>query len=81
MEAYLHTVSESIQAIQEELDGRFSKAITMLSNSRDDMRAHLSKVGSSAAGLRLGNGEGIGDSAGSGDGGKDPAGKFAESTQ
>ena len=57
MEAYLHTVGESIQAIQEELDGRFSKAITMLSNSRDDMRAHLSKAGSSAAGLWLGNGD------------------------
>ena len=56
LEAYLHTVQESIQAIQEELDGRFSRAVTMLSNSRDDMRAHLSKAGSSAAGLRLGNG-------------------------
>ena len=69
MEAYLHTVSESIQAIQEELDGRFSKAITMLSNSRDDMRAHLSKAGSSAAGLRLGNGDGVGGSAGGEDNG------------
>jgi DNA recombination protein RmuC len=56
LEAYLHTVQASIQAMQEELDGRFSRAITMLSNSRDDMRAHLSKAGSSAAGLRLGNG-------------------------
>lgn len=69
MEAYLHTVSESIQAIQEELDGRFSKAITMLSNSRDDMRAHLSKAGSSAAGLRLGNGDVVGGSAGGEDNG------------
>lgn len=59
MEAYLHTVQKSIQAIQEELDGRFSRAITMLSNSRDDMRAHLSKAGSSAAGLRLGNGNAL----------------------
>jgi len=61
MEAYLHTVSESIQAVQDELDGRFSRAITMLSNSRDDMRAHLSKASSSAAGLRLGGGENAGE--------------------
>jgi len=61
MEAYLHTVSESIQAVQDELDGRFSRAITMLSNSRDDMRAHLSKASSSAAGLRLGGGENDGE--------------------
>ena len=53
VEAYLQTVQESTQAIQEELDGRFSRAITMLSNSRDDMRAIISKAGSSLTALQL----------------------------
>jgi len=53
IEAYLQTVQESTQAIQEELDGRFSRAITMLSNSRDDMRAMISKAGSSLTALQL----------------------------
>ena len=53
IEAYLQTVQESTQAIQDELDGRFSRAITMLSNSRDDMRAMISKAGSSLTVLQL----------------------------
>ncbi len=53
LDAYLHTVQESTQAMQEELDGRYSRALTMLANSRDDLRAHLSKVTSSMTGLQL----------------------------
>lgn len=51
--AYLQTAQDSIKALQEELDGRFSRAITMLNNSRDDMRAHMSKASSSLTSLQI----------------------------
>jgi DNA recombination protein RmuC len=41
---YVQSLQESMQALQEELEGRFSRAITMLGNARDDMRIHLSKA-------------------------------------
>jgi DNA recombination protein RmuC len=54
LDAYLHTAQESIAALQEELDGRFARSLTMMNNSRDEMRAILSKLGSSLAGLQMG---------------------------
>ena len=54
LDAYLRTAQESLKSLQEELDGRFSKAITMLNNSRDDMRAMLGKANSSLTGLQMG---------------------------
>jgi DNA recombination protein RmuC len=56
LDAYLHTVQESTQAMQEEIEGRYSRALTMLANSRDDLRAHLSKVTSSTTGLQINRG-------------------------
>jgi DNA recombination protein RmuC len=56
LDAYLQTAQDNIKALQEELDGRFSRAITMLNNSRDDMRAYLSKIGGSLTGLQIGAG-------------------------
>ncbi len=53
LNAYLETVQSSIKALQDELEGRFSRAIVMLDNSRRDMNTHLSKVTSGLAGLRL----------------------------
>ncbi len=53
LDAYIQTAQSSIKALQEELDGRFSKAITMLNNSRDDMRAHMSKASSSLTSLQI----------------------------
>lgn len=53
LDAYLQTAQDSIKALQEELDGRFSRAITMLNNSRDDMRAHMSKASSSLTSLQI----------------------------
>jgi len=50
--AYLKTVQESIRGLQEELEGRLSKAITMLDNSRSDMRALLGKVYTGLTGLQ-----------------------------
>lgn len=56
LDAYLRSAQTNISALQEELDGRFPRAITMLNNSRDDMRAHLSKIGGSLTGLQIGTG-------------------------
>lgn len=53
LDAYLQSVEKGIGSLQEELDGRFSKAMTMLSNSRDDMAGDLSKVNSGLNNLRL----------------------------
>jgi DNA recombination protein RmuC len=53
LDAYLQTAQGAIKTLQDELDGRFSKAITMLNNSRDDMRAQLSNVGGSLTGLQV----------------------------
>ncbi len=53
LDAYLQTVQTSIQAMQDELDGRFAKALTMLANSRDDMRAQIGKAGSSLTSLQI----------------------------
>lgn len=44
LNSYLESVQSNIEALQKELEGRFSRAITMLTNSRDEMRAHLSKI-------------------------------------
>jgi DNA recombination protein RmuC len=44
LDAYLRTAQESIEALQEELEGRFSRAITMLGNSRSEMSIHLGRV-------------------------------------
>jgi DNA recombination protein RmuC len=56
LDAYLQTAQESIKAIQDELDGRFSRAITMMNNSRDDMRAIVGNLGGSLKGLQMGAG-------------------------
>jgi len=53
LDAYLQTVQISIQALQDELDGRFAKALTMLANSRDDMRAQIGKASSSLTSLQI----------------------------
>jgi DNA recombination protein RmuC len=52
LDAYLQSALDNLTILQEELDGRFSKAMTMLSNSRDEMRTHLSKLGGSLVGLQ-----------------------------
>ena len=54
LDAYLHTAQESIKTLQEELDGRFSRSMTMLNNSRDDMRVVLGKLSGSLTGLQMG---------------------------
>jgi DNA recombination protein RmuC len=56
LDAYLQTAQDNVKALQDELDGRFSRAVTMLDNSRTDMHAYLSKIGGSLTGLQLGAG-------------------------
>ncbi len=53
LDAYLQAMQNSIQAMQDELDGRFSKSLTMLSNSRDDMRAQIGKASSSLTSVQI----------------------------
>jgi DNA recombination protein RmuC len=44
LEAYLASVDENLDALQNELEGRFSRALRMLTNSGSEMRTHLSQV-------------------------------------
>lgn len=53
LDAHLQTAQASVQALQEELEGRFARAIAMLTNSRSDMSAHLSKVSSGLTNLQI----------------------------
>jgi len=53
LDAYLQSADESMKALQGELEGRFSRAITMLSNARSDMSGHLSKLSGGLTSLRL----------------------------
>ncbi|MHB1294596.1 MAG: DNA recombination protein RmuC [Anaerolineae bacterium] len=53
LEAYLSSTQQCLQALQEELEGRFSRAMTMLDNSRNDMAAHLSKLSAGLTSLRI----------------------------
>ncbi len=53
LNAYLRSAQNSVEALQDEIEGRFSKAITMLTNSRNDMSVHLSKVSSGLTSLQI----------------------------
>ena len=53
LDAYLQTAQSSLDELQEEINGRFSRALTMLNNSRDDMQAHISGVNTSITGVRI----------------------------
>src|SRR5574341_4029 len=53
LDPYLQSADDSIKALQQELEGRFSRAITMLSNSRDDMGIQLSKLRSGLTSLKI----------------------------
>lgn len=50
--AYLVTLDEAVSSLQGEVEGRLSRAITMLDNSRDDLRAQVAKVGNVLAQIR-----------------------------
>jgi DNA recombination protein RmuC len=51
--SHLESAQSNISELQKELEGRFSRAITMLNNSRDHMRVMLSKVSSGLTSLQI----------------------------
>lgn len=53
LEIYLQSAQSHMDALQGELDGRFSKAITMLGNTRDEMKAQLGKLTSGMSGIKV----------------------------
>jgi DNA recombination protein RmuC len=53
LDAYLRTAEDSVKFVQQELDGRFARALIMLGNSRDDMSVHLSKINSSLTSVHV----------------------------
>ncbi|GAB4330961.1 MAG: hypothetical protein Kow0010_16060 [Dehalococcoidia bacterium] len=55
--SYLDQVERSIRAVEEELEGRHARALTMLQNSRDDMRAYLGKVSAGLSAIQIRAGE------------------------
>ena len=57
LDAYLRSAQDSAKALQEELEGRFARAIKMMSNSRDDMSVHLGRVNSGLTSLQIGAGQ------------------------
>lgn len=53
LDACLRGIEDGIAAMQGELDGRFSRALTMIDNSRGELRAHLGKVAGGLASLQI----------------------------
>jgi DNA recombination protein RmuC len=58
LDAYLQSADENIRAAQGELEGRFSRALTMLTNSRDELSVLLSKVRSGLTSVQISAGRG-----------------------
>jgi DNA recombination protein RmuC len=58
LDAYLRSAEEGLEQAQGELEGRFSRAITMLTNSRDELSVLLSKVRSGLTSLQITAGRG-----------------------
>lgn len=48
----LASAEEQVHVMQEELEGRFARALTMLANSKSDMAASLNRINSSLAAMR-----------------------------
>ena len=53
LDMYLQSAQGSIEAMQQELEGRFSRSLTMLTNSRNEMSAQLSKASSGLTSLQI----------------------------
>ncbi|HEY0097811.1 MAG TPA: DNA recombination protein RmuC, partial [Pyrinomonadaceae bacterium] len=51
---YLKTTQSTIESLQREIEKRFSLALTMLDNSRTEIRGQLSKMSSGITGLQIG---------------------------
>lgn len=53
LDAYLQSAETNLAALQDELEGRLPRAVTMLNNSRNEMSLHLSKVRSGLTSLQI----------------------------
>ena len=53
LEAYLNNVQDNLDALQSELEGRYARALRMLSNSGNEMRTHLSQLRGGLAGVQI----------------------------
>jgi DNA recombination protein RmuC len=53
---HVQTVEHAIAELQNEVEGRLSRAITMLGNARDDLRSQLGQVSGSLASIRTATG-------------------------
>ncbi len=53
LDSHVRATQENLAAIQDELEGRFSRAMTMLTNSRSDMTALVSKARGSLTTLQI----------------------------
>jgi DNA recombination protein RmuC len=51
--SYLDAAKQSLDALQAELEGRLSRSITMLGNSRDEMRVMLGRLGTGLTALQI----------------------------
>lgn len=51
--AYLHAAEQGLDAIQGEIEGRLSRTVTQLANSRDALRTQVAQVGSGLAAMQL----------------------------
>ncbi|MEW6182485.1 MAG: DNA recombination protein RmuC [Bacillota bacterium] len=51
--ASLQSIEENVNWLQEEIEGRFSRSITMLENSRKEAGAHLSKIRSALLNIQV----------------------------
>jgi DNA recombination protein RmuC len=49
----LATIADALEKMDGEVDGRLSRTITQLQNSRDDLKSHLSRARHGASGLRV----------------------------
>jgi DNA recombination protein RmuC len=53
LDLYLQSAKTYLDSLQNELDGRFSKAIIMLTNTRDDMKVQLGKLTSGISSIKI----------------------------
>lgn len=67
LDAYIRSAQDSIQLLQDELEGRFSRALTMLGNARDDMAIHISKVNSGLTSIQVSAAVALPETAGAGE--------------
>ena len=53
LEAYLNSVEENLDALQGELEGRYSRALRMLTNAGNEMRTQLSQLRGGLSGIQV----------------------------